>query len=103
MINFTDEQIKVLEIALDTYGFQNQSDILIEEMAELTKAIIKYRRYSTDKEYLDMCEEIVDVSIMLQQMLFATYGKHFDDIVKSKIDRLAKRLDAIYTDKGGAE
>ena len=92
MINFTDEQIEVLETALDTYGFQNQSDILIEEMSELTKAIIKYRRYGTDKEYLEVCEEIVDVAIMIQQMLFATYGKHFDDIVKSKIDRLAERL-----------
>ena len=92
MINFSEEQIKVLETALDTYGFQNQSDILIEEMSELTKAVIKYRRYGTNKEYLDLCEEIVDVAIMLQQMLFATYGTHFDDIVKSKIDRLAERL-----------
>ena len=92
MINFTNEQIKVLESALNTYGFQNQSDILIEEMSELTKAVIKYRRYGTDKEFFDMCEEIVDVSIMIQQMLFATYGKHIDDTVKSKIDRLAERL-----------
>ena len=95
MITFTDEQIRVLETALDTYGFQNQCDILIEEMSELTKAVIKYRRYGTDKEYLDLCEEIVDVSIILQQILLATHGEHFDDIIKNKINRLAVRIDCL--------
>ena len=97
MINFTDEQINVLETALDEYGYQNQSDILIEEMAELTKAIIKHRRYGSAETFDDLCEEVADVAIMLQQMLLCTTDVDYDSIVKSKIDRLAKRFDNTLT------
>lgn len=92
MITFSKTQLEVLEAALDTYGFHDQSDILIEEMSELTKAIIKYRRYGTDKEYIDLCEEIVDVSIMLHQILIATYGEQVEEFVDFKINRLAERV-----------
>lgn len=92
MINFSEEQLEVLETALDTYGYQNQSDILIEEMAELTKAIIKHRRYGSKETFDNLCEEIADVSIMLQQMFLRTPDVDYDTIVTNKICRLAKRL-----------
>ena len=96
MITFTKEQLEVLEDALYTYGFQNQCDILIEEMSELTKAIIKYRRESTNKANIEnMCEEIADVLIMLQQMLFAMpvlTNIDVESFVDYKINRLSERL-----------
>lgn len=44
-----------------------QLDILIEEMAELTQAIIKTRRYNMTWSYA-VLEEIADVSICLEQV-----------------------------------
>lgn len=70
-------------------------------MAELTKAIIKHRRYGTAETFDNICEEIADVSIMLQQILIQTFGVDYDRIVKSKIDRLAERLERDNTRKSG--
>ena len=104
MINFSEEQLEVLETVLDTYGYQNQSDILIEEMAELTKAIIKHRRYFTKETFDNLCEEIADVSIMLQQMFLRTPNVDYDTIATNKIYRLAKRLENINAlRKGGVD
>lgn len=55
------------------YGPTMQSDVAIEEMSELTKAIIKYRRKTFDHKAttLDMehiAEEIADVEIMMEQL-----------------------------------
>ena len=49
------------------YGGEMQLDILIEEMAELTKAIIKSRRYNTTWSH-QVLEEIADVTICLEQV-----------------------------------
>lgn len=92
MINFSDEQIKILEKALETFGYQMQSDILIEEMSELTKAIIKHRRYGLPETYDNICEEMTDVSIMLQQMFLRTSEVDYDSIADRKIKRLADGL-----------
>lgn len=105
MINFSKVQLAVLEDALYTYGFQNQCDILIEEMSELTKAIIKYRRNNTNPATINnMCEEIADVLIMLQQMLFAMpilSSIDVESFVNYKINRLAQRLEEEKSKKVG--
>ena len=71
----TSERRKEIEgRAIRTYGEQPQVDVTIEEMSELTKAILKYRRAENknknEAEYLedDIIEEIADVQIMLDQM-----------------------------------
>ena len=41
----TDDRRKEIEgRAINTYGEQPQVDVAIEEMSELTKALLKYRR-----------------------------------------------------------
>ncbi len=68
---------ELLKKAINTYGVQAQKDMMIEEMSELTKAILKERRALKDrnKKYIDLevargeiKEEIADVQIMLNQM-----------------------------------
>ena len=68
---------ELLKKAINTYGVQAQKDMMIEEMSELTKAILKERRAlkDRDKKYIDLevargeiKEEIADVQIMLNQM-----------------------------------
>ena len=91
-MEFSKEQTAVLQEALDTYGIDKQLDILIEEMAELTKAIIKHRRYASRKTYENLCEETADVAIMIEQLYLSTKR---DDVAKyavAKIDRLEDRL-----------
>lgn len=90
----TFEQVKVLEDAIKTFGIDNQSDIAIEEMSELTKAIIKHRRYNTEETREQIKEEIADVQIMVYQLMIL-YGEQYGvwDIIDSKIERLKKRIE----------
>lgn len=80
----------VLEMAIETYGNDKQTDMMIEEMSELTKALLKYRRNPHDDELTNIREELADVSIMLEQMCLI-YGL-FDDWIEVKLNRLADRL-----------
>ena len=84
--------VKTLLKAVNTFGDRNQEDVAIEEMSELTKAIIKNRRYNTPETKGNIREEIADVFIMLVQLIII-HG--FDEsIIKQKIDRLKNRLKA---------
>lgn len=81
-----------LRKAIETYGVEGQEDVAIEEMSELTKAIIKNRRYGTLQTENNLLEEMADVCIMLMQLMII-HG--FDnDIVAQKIARLKKRLES---------
>ena len=57
-----------LKAAVHHFGKDYQCDIAIEEMAELTKALLKNRRYPSPKMEHDVIEEMADVSIMLEQV-----------------------------------
>lgn len=95
---------EVLRKAIGTWGTLAQTDMAIEEMSELTKAILKYRRANgkaeTEAAAESVCEEIADVFIMLTQLIaiFDQEGKVQQE-TDYKIDRLAQRLDK--AGKGG--
>lgn len=82
----------VLQRALDTYGIVLQENVAIEEMAELTKEIIKRRRGKDNEEAIK--EEIADVMIIMLQ-LAAHYG--VEDVeyhIDYKLKRLEERINA---------
>lgn len=98
----TFERKIVLQKAILTYGKENQVDMAIEEMSELTKALLKERRNEKEKvtksapplQYItNIIEEIADVEIMLEQlkMLFDCGGL-VDRVKDYKIERLKARL-----------
>ena len=106
------QQRKVLRSAINTYGVSTQQDVAIEEMSELIKAILKYRReviarclYEAPETEVreeikaklveNIVDEIADVRIMLEQleMIFMISGE-VERRVDFKIDRLSKRLTA---------
>ena len=62
------DEIDILRDALSTFGIAAQMDVLVEECAELTKAICKYKREPVTQKLLDIFEEFIDVQIMLDQM-----------------------------------
>lgn len=87
---------RVLSDAIETFGFEKQSLVLIEEMAELTQAIVKQRRESDDFFFSNsMLEEMADVQIMLDQMHLAM-SHHgvvkYNHLYSQKIRRLADIL-----------
>lgn len=94
------EQFERLFKVIEKYGFNNQSDLLIEEMSELTKAITKYKRLTGDGQPLskplsnkdaleNITEEIADVHIMLEEIihLLNIDRNEIDSWIKRKIDR----------------
>lgn len=58
---------EIYQEAIKTWGPHMQIDMCIEEMAELTQALVKYKRGKGDLH--NIAEEIADVSIMLEQMI----------------------------------
>lgn len=61
------DRVQLYNTAWKHYGSQAQLDILIEEMAELTQAIIKTRRQGVTYSYR-LYEELADVLICLEQL-----------------------------------
>ena len=106
---------KIQQIA-DYYGYEAQSRQLIEEMAELTKAINKLWRCEnrlTDQRvymlpevrrsiHLDsVIEEIADVEICLEYVKFLLdiAPEDVDEVKKAKIERELNRIAARELDK----
>ena len=94
----------LIEIA-DKLGYEEQSMQLIEEMAELTQAISKYRRYNDIEKLLNLIEELADVSIVLEQVIYLLSKKikdemnddllkYFNDNIEYKINRTKKRIES---------
>lgn len=83
--------------AVETYGVDAQTDMVIEEMSELTKALLKLRRAGDgpkhDEALANVIEEAADVQIMLEQLRIM-HGIDTLDVEEAKLVRLRDRLDA---------
>ena len=89
-MNKQDED-NVLHVAIKQYGVKSQVDVAIEEMAELTQALIKNRRYPEDEEIRkNVREEMADVSIMLDQLKIIFGDFRFER--HKKLERLLHRV-----------
>lgn len=118
-MDFIYEELKILQAAINRYGEENQCDVAIEEMAELTKALCKCKRlenaYPNITSDLLACsgvlarnvdfekavealkgnvaEEIADVYIMLEQLtMIFDCKQRVSAIASKKIDRLKWRM-----------
>lgn len=101
MIKLTKNQDSTLELAIACYGAEAQLDMVVEECAELIKAIQKYKRNIRAEAYVDksviddVIEEAADVQIMLLQVekIFNKSNTKIQAVVNEKIKRLSKRLE----------
>ena len=85
----------ILEDAVKTWGKAAQQDMLLEEMSELAKAVLKLRRVK-DKIMLPCAissirSEMADVQIMLDQMK-VIFGD-IADVEEEKLKRLLEQLE----------
>ena len=95
-----ESQSEVLNEAVKTFGKEKQVDMMIEEMSELTKALLDERRGRGMK--INISEEIADVQIMIEQMkIIFENADVVDGFRDEKIARLAIRISALKT--GGEE
>lgn len=97
------ERKEILEKAIDTYGMHTQVDMCLEEMAELSKALLKMRRPDGNiADKLDnIREEIADVQIMIDQMRIIYGDEAVQRAEQAKLARLENRI-AEVGDHGGA-
>ena len=97
---------KIREMNLETakyYGYEAQSNQLVEECAELIQAVNKYRRVETglgqpvaeDKKAIardNLVEEIADVELMLEQVKYLLQDELL--AVKTfKVNRTRERME----------
>lgn len=83
------------------YGYEAQSNQLVEECAELIQAVSKYRRAAAKDEdekliaFSNLVEEIADVEIMLEQIkhLLQIEDKDILALKQFKINRTKERIE----------
>lgn len=75
------------------YGFKEQARQTIEEMAELTVALSKMHREYSKKNLDNIIEELADVQIMIEQIMYLTSSKsEVKQIMEQKIKRQLSRI-----------
>ena len=77
---------------LDSWGYDAQAMMAIEEMSELTKEICKRHRKRSDYKEEDMIEEIADVLNMVEQLEYFFGEDKVEAVRDKKIERTLKRL-----------
>lgn len=84
-----------IRFILNIYGEEAQAKKVIEELAELQRAIVR-------EDVENIHEEIADVIIMLEQLMaFEVIDtKKIDEIIESKIERELKRIADRVTRRG---
>lgn len=81
----------ILIMAISRFGIKNQTDLAIEEMSELTTALLHWHRNRIKSK--DVISEIADVCIMTQQLALFFGEDAVKDEVRRKVDRLKDYLD----------
>lgn len=96
MLSSNKERDSVFQRCICEYGTQPQIDMMIEEMSELTKALLKWRRAKGAEQTVArgcIIDELADVRIMARQMEILFQAE--DEVerrVDFKVQRQRKRL-----------
>ena len=88
---------KDLRNIAEHYGLRVQMRQLIEEMAELTQVICKSERYDLDTVREHLVEEVADVEVVLDQVIYLLGDNRIEQIRAEKIARQKRRIE----DAGG--
>lgn len=88
---------KELQQIAEHYGLRIQMRQLIEEMAELTQVICKAERYDLDTVREHLVEEVADVQVVLDQVIYLLGDNRIEQIRAEKIARQKRRIE----DAGG--
>ena len=84
---------KDLRNIAEHYGLRVQMRQLIEEMAELTQVICKSERYDLDTVREHLVEEVADVEVVLEQVIYLLGDNRIEQIRAEKIARQKRRIE----------
>lgn len=91
----TEKNKEMCHKIADHYGEEHQMLKAVEEMAELSQAILKLRNY--ENSYHDYLKELADVTIMIGQLKYFNYksGNYglLEMYINEKLDRQLKRME----------
>lgn len=76
---------------LSKYGVRNQRMMMVEECAELQKAVCKIFRETTNEHINNYHEEVIDVIVMCQQILLSE-RIGMDEVNKRAKEKLERAL-----------
>lgn len=97
MFDFTPEEYRIMDKAIDFYGADAQIDKAIQEMAKLTQALLSHRLTSQMKYADKAVERVAEVAILLQQIIriYEDCGCYADayGMAKQKLEALGRRVD----------
>lgn len=80
--------------AIEIHGEQAQLEMIIEECAELIKAIQKYKRKKSIPNITAIVEEATDVDLMIMQLRYIFPDPNAWKVVRrDKVKRLIKNLE----------
>ena len=104
MLSGNKERDAVFRRCIRDYGTQPQIDMMIEEMSELTKALLKWRRAEgAELTAARGCiiDELADVRIMARQMeILFQAEEEVERRIDFKVQRQWKRLEERETQNG---
>jgi len=88
-----EEYKKICAEAFDTWGGKSQVLMLLEEMAELQKELLK--NINRDQDNIkEIAEEVADVYITLEEVKIAyDIEKEVEEVIEKKMMRLKNKLD----------
>ena len=83
---------EIYQAALEHYGTVRQVDKLIEEMGELTQALMKFRHGPTVQRSDHIHEEFVDVMVVMEQIRLTLKARLLEEWKVNKLARLEERI-----------
>jgi len=90
-VQFTENEVKTMQTALDQWGLNAQAGQAIEECAELIVALQKYINRTPQPGMVEnILDEIADVEMMLAQMRLVLGID--DDALRTRIEYKFERL-----------
>jgi len=97
-VEFTDNEIEIMQTALDQWGLNAQVGQTVEECAELIVALQKYINRAPHADTVDnILDEIADVEMMLAQVRLAL--RINDSVLRERIEYKFERLQKYLTDE----
>ena len=100
----SEERDIVFQRCIRTYGNNPQIDVAIEEMSELIKALLKWRRadeVSRSAAREGIIDELADVRIMARQMeILFQCEEEVEKRIDFKVQRQVVRLDKLDLESG---
>ena len=99
----TESELQVFTKAIHTFGINEQYMKAIEEASEFIRALSRFSTSKTPEighgDFENLIEEMADLEIMLDQVQITLMDSNIISLTQTarakKVERLAKRLDAI--------